>query len=392
MSIIYTITSKLLDLPLENARVLLRADLNVPLDQTAILSDFRLHALQPTLDLLIKKKACIFLVTHIGRPHNHDSLLSTKRLLPWFKQQNYAVTHVQSIDEAAKFFAPCHIVLLENIRFWSEEKTGGTTLAHKLHAVTDFFVQDAFGALHRTDTTITFLPTLYPESNRTIGLLIERELQALNTILLKPTSPVLAIIGGAKIATKLPLINHLLTQADTIALLPPLSLAFAHACNLSVGSSFIDTTHTTTVTSTLNNARKNNKQILLPLDYIASKNGWQGPYTTVKASELELDHMCITIGPQTQSLIQQHIARANTIIFNGPSGDLIYPKTCVAIQELFKTFCQSSAYKLVAGADSIAVLEYFKLQHCVTYCSSGGGASIAYLSGQALAGLKPFCT
>jgi phosphoglycerate kinase len=146
------------------------------------------------------------------------------------------------------------------------------------------------------------------------------------------------------------------------------------------------------VHATLNNARKNNKHIILPLDYVVSKSGWQGPYTTVAAGELKPEHMSITIGPQTQRLIQQHIARANTIVFNGPSGDLIYPKTCLAIQELFKTFCQSNAYKLVAGADSIAVLEYFKLRNCVTYCSSGGGASIAYLSGQELAGLKPFCT
>ena len=392
MNHIYTLTSTLATAQLENVRVLLRADLNVPLKNDKIASDFRLQAFRPTLDLLIQKKACILLVTHIGQPTDQDPHLSTKLLLPWFNKQKYSISYAETIEKAAQLFAPAHIVLLENIRFWAEEKAETQTLAQALRAITDVFVQDAFGALHRSDTTIAQLPLLYPEEHRTIGLLVEQELAALNTILVKPKKPVFAFIGGAKIATKLPLIHNLMTIADTIALLPPLSLTFAHAKNQPVGKSLIDQTFNNVVRITLNNARKNNKRILLPLDYLVSRNGWHEPYETIAANAFEPDQMGITIGPKTQKLYQQESGQAKTIIFNGPSGDLAYPKTCTAMRKLFAFWCPSSAYRLVAGADSIAFLQQFKLQACVNYCSSGGGASITYLSGKKLPGLEPFVT
>lgn len=376
---------------LENVRVLLRADLNVPLDQNAILSEFRLQALRPTLDLLLAKRACILLVTHLGRPPEPTPLLSTKRLLPWFSHHGYPVTHAQTIDHAERLFAPAHIVLLENIRFWPEEKVSGTSLAHKLHAITTVFVQDAFGALHRSDTTITLLPARYAPEQRTIGLLVERELAALNRFLSNQEKPRMAIIGGAKLATKLPLINHLLTTTETIALLPPLSLAFAHARNLPVGSTLIDLNHQETVRSILANAQKNHVTIILPTDYLVSHNGWPGPYSISDATHLQPNHMTITIGPRTQQTIQQQIGSARAIIFNGHAGDLIYPQTCAPMRDIFTTMCNNTAaYTLVAGGDSVSLLEHFNLLHCMTFCSTGGGASIAYLSGHALIGLQPF--
>ena len=386
------LSSRLPGIALENVRVLLRADLNVPLNQDTILSDFRLQALRPTLDLLLAKRACILLVTHIGRPQEPDHRLSTKRLMPWFLDHNYPITYAQTIDQAAHLLVPARIVLLENIRFWPEEKTSGTTLAHKLHDITTFFVQDAFGALHRSDTTITVLPTLYTPEQRTIGLLVERELAALNRFLENKEKPALAIIGGAKLTTKLPLINRLLTTTDTIALLPPLSLAFAHARNMPTGSTLIDLNHREMVNAILTNAQKNHVPIVLPIDYVISSNGWPGPYSTVDAAQLKPDHMVITIGPRTQTIMQQYLSKSRTIIFNGHAGDMIYPQTCAPMNDIFKAMCnRNNAYTLVTGGDSVALLEHFKLIHCIKFCSTGGGASIAYLSGHSLVGLKPFC-
>lgn len=390
MNHIYTLTSTLARAQLENVRVLLRADLNVPLHNDAITSDFRLQALRPTLDLLMQKKAQVLLVTHIGQPTDQDSHLSTKLLLPWFKKHGYPTSHAQTIEDAAKFFAPAHITVLENVRFWPGEKARSQSFAHSLRAVTDFFVQDAFGTLHRNDTTIAQLPLLYPEEHRTIGLLVAQELAALNTVLVKPKKPVLAFIGGAKIATKLPLINNLLTLADTIALLPPLSLTFAHAKNQTIGCSLIDTSFDSVIRATLTTARKKNKRIILPIDYVVSRHGWTGPYETIAANAFEPDHKGITIGPETVKMYHHESTTARTIIFNGPSGDLLYPKTCSAMRQLFASWCPLDGYRLVAGADSIAFLQHFNLQTCINYCSSGGGASITYLSGKELPGLEPF--
>jgi len=390
MSHIYTLTSSLTTVDLENKKVLLRADLNVPLAHDRIASDFRLKALKPTLDILVAKKACILLITHIGQPVDQDPHVSTKLLIPWFKEHEYTIVHAQTIEEAAKLFAPSQIVLLENIRFWSEEKAQSPALAHALRACTAFFVQDAFGTLHRNDTTIAHLPLLYAQEHRTIGLLVERELAALNAILVKPKKPVFACIGGAKIATKLPLIHNLLSLAPCVALLPPLSLAFAHAKNQQTGATPIDATCNSIVRTILGTARKKNKRLLLPTDYLVSTNGWAGPYTAVSAKNLASNEFVITIGPETVLQYQQESAQAHTIIFNGPSGELAYPATCFAVRDLLASWCNSSAYRLVAGADSLALLQYFDLQKCVSYCSSGGGASITYLSGKKLPGLEPF--
>lgn len=386
----YTLTSTLPELNLENMRVLLRVDLNIPLNGTKILNDFRLKAIQPTLDLLIQKKACITIITHIGRPKDQEPGLSTQLLIPWFKKHGYQITFAPSIEDAAKMQKPSQIVLLENIRFWQEEQTGCPSLAHALRNISDIFVQDAFGVLHRNDTSVVILPMLYPEQHRTIGLLVQQELLALNKILYKPKKPVLAIIGGSKIATKLPLIKNMLTIADTVVLLPAISFSFAHAHGQSVGCSLIEPNYKSTIRAILSAACKEHKKIILPLDYIVSRNSWSGPFNTIAANQFDQQDMGITIGPLTTKLYKKYITQAKTVIFNGVSGDLSYKKTCAPMRALFKAFCDSQAYSIVAGGDSLAMLEHFKLADCVSYCSSGGGSSITYLSGQPLVGLEPF--
>jgi phosphoglycerate kinase len=364
--------------------------LNVPLNNKKILNDFRLRAIQPTLNFLLAHQAHTIIVTHIGRPKDQEPALSTQLLMPWFTKHEYPVIFAHTIEQAARLLQTHQLVLLENIRFWPDERTGGTALAHALRGISDIFVQDAFGVLHRDETSITLLPTLYPEKNRTIGLLVERELGALNKILHKPQKPVFAIIGGAKIATKLPLVKHLLTIADIIALLPPLSFSIAHAHGQSIGTSLVDTTCKSMVRTLLSHARTEHKHIFVPTDYVVSRTSWAGPYHTIAANQFQPHDMGITIGPQTVALYRQHIAQAKTIFFNGVAGDLSYKRTCAPMHALFETLCKTRAYSVVAGGDSLAMLEHYKLDSCVSYCSSGGGSTITYLSGEPLIGLKPF--
>lgn len=357
----YTIQSQLPTMNVAGKRVLLRADLNVPLLNGAIHDDFRLQAIKPTLDLLLKKQAHVLLVTHVGRPKKPDPALSTQLLLAWFIQQKYQIVFAHTIAEAQQLLIKHQLVLLENIRFWPEEQQANTQLTHELHACCHLFVQDAFGALHRTDSTIVQLPLLYKKEERTIGLLVERELHELNRILVAPIRPVLAIIGGAKVQTKLPLLEHLVTIADTVALLPAIS--------------FTAPTH---------------EKIVLPNDYLVSPTGWGGPYQVIKKDVFSDKYVGLTIGPETVAAYTQLIAQAGTIIINGPAGKPEYPETIAPMRALFQALCASTAYTLIAGGDAVGLIDQMGLAQCASFCSSGGGASIAYLSGQALPGLAPF--
>jgi phosphoglycerate kinase len=355
---------------LVDKRVLLRADLNVPLQNGTIQDDFRLRAIQPTLDLLLAKQAHVLLVTHLGRPEKPDPAFSTHILVSWFNQHKYQAVFARTITHAQQLLATNQFVVLENIRFWSEEQQNDKKLAQELRACTDIFVQDAFGALHRTETTITTLPLLYKPTERTIGLLVERELHELNHVLTTPTHPVVAIIGGAKIQTKLPLLEHLRTIADTIALLPAISFSL--------------------VQTVFEQTQKLDTKIMLPHDYMVSETGWSGPYQIIKATHVTEKHLILTIGPETVAAYTQLIAHARTIIINGPAGKPEFPATIEPMRMLFQALCNNTGYKLVAGGDAVGLINQCGLAHCASFCSSGGGASIAYLSGQQLPGLTLF--
>lgn len=385
----YHITSTLPTMALADKRVLLRADLNTPLHDNAISDDFRLRAIRPTLDLLLTNGASVVLVTHLGQPNGIVPQLSTTILLPWFKAHNYDIVYAQTLTEIPTLLEHNKLILLENIRFWPEEKRGDASLAQALSAYTDIFVQDAFGTLHRTDASITQLPLVYAPQQRTIGLHIEQELNALNRAMDNPEQPILALIGGGKITTKLPLIEQLINYADIIALLPAIANTFELSRGNRMGISPVDYKAVTACNAIINKAKQADKQLILPSDYIVAHD-WPGPYRTTTSTTLNDQEMALTIGPNTVAQYQKLLLHARTIIINGPAGDLAYPATSAPMRSIFETLCRSNAYKLIAGGDSVAYINHYSLQHCVSYCSSGGGASIAYLSGHALPGLQAF--
>lgn len=167
----------------ENAQIIVRADLNVPIEKKVIVDDLRLRAIQPTLDALIRKKATIILMSHLGRPNGHDPSLSTQQLIPWFKKHSYSITFAPTIPDALQLLsAQTHsIILLENLRFFPGEKKLSISFAQELAQLGSFFVQDAFGALHKKETSITLLPEQFPARARTIGFLVEKELAELTS-------------------------------------------------------------------------------------------------------------------------------------------------------------------------------------------------------------------
>lgn len=369
---IYHIQSRLPYMQLAEQRVLLRADFNVSLHDGKIIDDFRLQAVRPTLDFLIKQGARVLLVTHLGRPQAREQEFSTRHFVSWFMRNGYAVQWAETIEQAAQLLEQPHaIVLLENIRFWRGEQHEDIEFAQKLRSCADIYVLDAFGALHRTDTSLVRVPQLFDYQFRTIGFLVEHELQVLNTMLEKPLRPFVAIIGGAKLETKAPLLEKLLTLVDTLALLPLLDKGM-HMQELKT------------------RAREFGKQILVPTDYLVGTNGWGGEYKNVVAEQI--DHSKIlTIGTSSVPMYKACIAHAGTVLINGLSGDIRYPVTVQPARILVQALCvHKKILSVVAGGDSVGLVHSFGLTACVQLLSTGGGASVAYICGQQLPALQAF--
>jgi phosphoglycerate kinase len=387
----YHLTSFLPEMNLKDKTVLLRADLNVPLENGKVLNDFRLKALLPTLDLLSQKEAKILLVSHIGRPEKKDPNLSTQHLLDWLRDHHYDAIFADSIEKAHDLLKDSQsFVLLENIRFWPEEKSSDNSLAQKLKDISEYYVMDAFGSTHRNDTSITLLPSLYEPEKRTIGLLVEKELKELNKLIETPRQPFIMYLGGAKIKTKLPLLEHMLDKITTCALLPPLSFTFQKAQGASTGVSLIDEKLIPQAQEIIEKAQQLKKFLLFPPDYFVAEN-WETQTHVIRADSFTNRDMGITMGPKTINFYAQESHHTHTIFINGLPGDLRYPHTLQSAYDLCLEICASSlAYKVAAGGDTISMIQEFKLDGCFDFLSTGGGATLTYLSGKELPGLLPF--
>jgi phosphoglycerate kinase len=377
-----TIKSPLHTAHLEGMRVLLRADLNVPLSNGSILSDIRLQAIEPTIKLIQKKGGKIILITHIGRPKDQEATLSTKTLLPWFTQRGYSCVFENDLNQAyaKSFHDPKIIVLLENLRFYPGEKQNDPIFAQNLARLADVYVGDAFGNLHRTDCSMIEVPRLFSPQKRMFGLLIEKEINHANQLLNNPVHPFVCIIGGNKIKDKLPLITHLLNKIDTLILCPAIVFTYLKSLQKPVGSSLVDQESFDACKILKQNAQAKNVSIMVPSDYLVSSNGFAGPYSIKKADQLTTGDFGISIGPETQQHFSKIIKESKTSFYNGLMGDLAYPQSLEGIKTIFQAMFESKGYSAIGGGDSTGAAEKLGFAGKISYLSTGGGALIAYLS------------
>lgn len=383
--------SKLTRWNLGNKRVFLRADLNVPLNGTTIINDFRLQSIKPTLDYLLKNNAMVILATHIGKPKTYDKNLSTKLLLSWFKKHNYITTFVDTPLQATRQkTVPGTIILLENLRFFPQEQNNDLFFAKELSQTADYYINDAFGALHRNDCSITALPYEFDEHKRSIGLLIEKELQALSSLKNNPKHPYYAILGGKKIEDKIPLIQGLLNSADKILICPALCFTFLAVMGKQVGTSLIDTNSFTICKTIMIQAENQQVELVFPLDYQIKKQSTPEALSYIDAKEFPSDGYGISIGPKTLELFAQKITEAHTIFINCAMGFADNPQTQQSTHSLLKIIAASAAKTIAAGGDTIHMVFKAGVQNKISHLSTGGGAALAYISGQELPGLIPF--
>lgn len=413
-----TIHSKIEILPIEGRKVFLRADLNVPLINGAIVSDFRLHALLPTIKLLIHKGASIILGTHIGRPHGYEEAYSTKHLLPWFTTQGFTISFAATLEEAqllSQTLKAGQILLLENLRCDDREhqqnptenehaspNNAGMSFAQDLRKLADYYVNDAFGVMHRFDTSITLLPSLFKPEERTIGLLVEKEIHQLNRLL--EHKKFLLILAGGKAKDKLPYVELLLNSLEACILLPAVAFPFLQAQGIALGSTPRDEDLILEAQRIITLARQAQVRLILPTDFLVaphtkltqsgelesvsqenSSNGeitWQITETVTQA-----DTLIASYGPKTLDICKESIDRTPALFINGLSGFFEEPKSLEPFKTLLQSVANSNALSIIGGGESVAAAYLYNLEKSLSFCSTGGGASLYYLAHKTLPAL-----
>ena len=372
------------DMNLAGKRVVIREDLNVPIKDGKIGSDKRIRAAIPTIKMADVKGAGVVLLSHLGRPveGERDPAFSLAPVAARLSDLLGKHVHlVQNVEEAIA--APGQVVLLENIRFMKGEKGNSEELARKLAALGDVYVMDAFGAAHRahasTEGAIRFA------AEPCAGPLLMDELEAIGKILDKPHRPLVAVIGGSKVSTKLGLLENLLTKVDRLIVGGGIANTFLAAAGFGVGASLCETELIPDAARIMEAAKAAGKEFPLPLDLVVAKKFAAGvPAWTVKADATPPDGMILDIGPQTVALYSKMLADAATVVWNGPVGAFEIDPFGAGTKALAEMLAESPAYVLVGGGDSVAAVEQYGLSDKMGYISTGGGASLELLEGKTL--------
>lgn len=385
------IYNKLTQWNIKNKRVFLRADLNVPLLDGKVRNDFRLENILPTLAFLIRQHAQIILATHVGRPTNKNPELSTQLLVSWFKDRGYNIRFESDLTKVTQEkMIPQEIIMLENLRFFPGEKDNDIFFAKQLAHTADYYVNDAFGTIHKNECSVALLPYEFSEDKRSIGFLIEKELTVFNELKDNPEHPCVAILGGGKVKDKIPLIYNLLNTIDTLFLYPAICFSFLKILNKPIGKSLVDDSLLKKCKEIILHAETTNTQCIMPVDYQVSYDSFDGPYEIIDASTFAENAIGISIGPKTLEECIGHINAAKTIFFNCAMGFAEKPETQESTKNIICAMAQSSAKTIIAGGDSVDSALHTEHYKDIDHLSTGGGAALAYLSGAIMPGLAPF--
>jgi len=383
------------DLDVQNKRVLLRVDYNVPVSKDgAITDDKRILETLPTIRYLLDKNAIIILVTHMGRPDGKvvESLRLDKiaqRLSSLLGKPVKKLTSVigPDVTEVVANAKPGDIIMLENVRFLKEEKNGSEELAKKLAALADVYVDDAFATAHRPDTSVAGVPQFLPSA---AGFLLEKEIDVLETVTTSARKPFIAILGGAKVSDKIGLIKNLLTKTDAILIGGGMAFTFLKAMGYAIGFSLVEEDYLKVADEIIEAAKTRGTRLLLPVDVIVTNEIKAGnPYRVVDIEEIPADQIGVDIGPKTIRAFKEEIAKASTIIWNGPMGVIEIDEFAEGTKALARIIAaRSDALTVAGGGETASVIDALNLQHDFKHVSTGGGAFLEYLEGKQLPGIE----
>lgn len=386
---------RLQDLTVKGKRVLVRVDYNVPMKGSKIEDNARIRETLKTLEYLINEGAKVVLIAHLGRPKGKpEPKYSLKpvaaelgKLLK--KPVAFAEDCVGPVAEkAVAVLKPGDVLLLENLRFHAEEEANDPAFAKALAKNGEIFIQDAFGALHRAHASTAGVTKHLPGA---IGFLVQRELEFLDRVIGNPQRPFLAIIGGAKVSDKLAVLDKLLERVDSLLIGGAMAYTFLCAQGINIGKSLLEKDQIDAAKAIIEKAYNKKVEILLPADHVVVREIKPDAATTVtQAMAIPPDMIGVDIGPHTIEFFTEHIAKAQTIFWNGPMGIFEMPAFAEGSNAVAKAMAEATAkgtVTIVGGGDSLSVLAKTGLGPKMSHCSTGGGASLELLEGKALPGL-----
>jgi phosphoglycerate kinase len=376
---------RMTDLNLAGKRLLIRQDLNVPVQDGRITSDARLKASLPTLKLALERGASVLVISHLGRP-KAGQFAPEHSLAPvaaWLSQALQREVPLVSDWVNGVNLKPGQIALGENTRFLKGEKNDDEALAKKMAALCDVYVMDAFGTAHRAEASTHGVARFAPTA--CAGPLLAAELDALGQALAKPKRPLVVIVGGSKVSTKLDLLNNLAEIADQIIIGGGIANTFLAAAGHPVGKSLCETDMLDTAKGIRAKIQARGGDIPLPEDVVVATEISAEARAEVRAvQEVHADEMILDIGPKTRAQLAAQLKNAGTIVWNGPVGVFEYDAFAGGTQALAQAIAESSAFSLAGGGDTLAAIDKFGVAGSIGYISTGGGAFLEFLEGKTL--------
>jgi phosphoglycerate kinase len=383
---------KLRDLELCDKTVFVRVDFNVPIDQGRITEPHRIDSALPTIRFILERASKVVIASHLGRPDGKP--VAKYSLAPVREYLQHALN--QPVVLAPDCIGPeverlvkdqsQHVVLLENLRFHREEEKNDPGFSQALASLADAYVNDAFGAAHRAHASIAGIAAFF--SGKAAGLLLQKELDYLTPILTDPAKPFVTILGGAKVSDKIGVIRNLLPKVDALLIGGGMAYTFLKAQGIDVGQSLLEQDKLGLAADILKEAAAHRVRLLLPMDHVTGDGDKKNPKTcvgTVPADRLGLD-----IGSRTASLFADEISRAKMVLWNGPVGLFEVPPYDQGSRILARTLADHypRVVSIIAGGDTVAAVTAFGVEDKISHLSTGGGATLEFLEGKELPGIK----
>lgn len=375
-------------------KAIIRVDFNVPLnDQFEITDDTRIRAALPTIQKVLKDGGSVILMSHLGRPKDaYDEKFSLK----------HVVSHLSSLlDVEVKMAPDCigeevkvmasdlkagEVLLLENLRFHVEEKKGNEEFAKQLAELADVYVNDAFGTAHRAHASTAIIAQFVDV--KMAGYLMDKEIKFLGDTVANPVKPFVAIVGGAKVSGKLEVLKTLIEKVDTILIGGGMAYTFLKAQGHGIGSSLVEDDLIDTAKQILVDAEKKGVNFLLPVDNLAADKFADDADVQVVGVEIPEGRMALDVGPKTAELYAAEIAKAKTVVWNGPMGCFEMPNFAKGTFAVCQAVADSDSISIIGGGDSVSAVNKSGLADKMSHISTGGGASLEFLEGKVLPGIK----